>query len=414
MAKKNKVKSEKDFPLLSPKVKIRVKNLIEKRLTSQTIMLFAQEYETYDFDFREQLIDYINYLMEIEREKWMNDSGHLYEKQSVQSFSNLKQVDFYQRQEEIKKFQEYLTKDRDLATQKAIENSRRETLIKKPEVSETTKVTKSTEGKSIEKNSINRMLLEAKMREEKEAREAKLREAKRLEEERLKELEKQKALEKKKKELEKQNKSKKVKKEAKKNSKPVKAKVKTQTDRDYEKEQAEKEKLWRELYGKSRQETLDERKTESQTIDDFVEYDKKPNFDSTIELQHSFTILGHVFSMEETTDPKNKYFSFWYGIKKRAKTSNVSIWLSIYPNKQKSVLRKRLRLEANMGMWDKIKSIFGANPSKEVAKKQKPKKEVKKVKVKEEKPKKEVKKVEPKKQKPKKQKPKKEETKKDK
>ncbi|WP_339021554.1 hypothetical protein [Spiroplasma endosymbiont of Atherix ibis] len=42
MAKKNQIKLEEDFQLLSPKVKNRIKSLIEKRLNSQTIMLFAK------------------------------------------------------------------------------------------------------------------------------------------------------------------------------------------------------------------------------------------------------------------------------------------------------------------------------------------------------------------------------------
>ncbi|QHX36557.1 hypothetical protein [Spiroplasma sp. BIUS-1] len=377
MTNKNKKRTEKDFDLLSSKVKVRVKNLIDKRLTSQTIMLFAQEYETYDAEVREQLIDYINFLMEIEREKWMNESNYLYEKQNVQNLTTIKQSDFYQRQEEIKKFQEYLTKDRTSATQKAIENSRKETLIKKPEITNVEKTNQNKNVVSIEKNSINKMLLEAKIREEKEAKAAKLREAKKAEEERQKQLAKQKELEKKKKELEKEAKAKKeqkVKKVKKVKTKKSPSPQIIKIDRDYEKEQAEKEKLWKELYGKTRQETISERKTNEEVKETFVEYDKKPSFDSTIELQKSFTILGHEFSIEETTDPKNKYFSFWYGIKKRVKTSNISIWLSINPNKQKSVLRKRLRLEQNMGLWDKIKAIFVAQPQKQQVKKQQVKK----------------------------------------
>ncbi|AUM62549.1 hypothetical protein [Spiroplasma monobiae] len=388
MAKKNNYKNENDFSLLSTKVRTRVKNLIDKRLTSQTVMLFAQEYEAYDIDFREELIEYINFLMEIEREKWMNESAYLYEKQKVGSFGSLKQNDFYKKQEELKKFQEYLSKDRTSATQKAIEDSRREVLVKKPESPEFVNKASNKNVKSIEKNSINRMLLEAKAREEKEAREARLRETKRAEEERKEQLAKQKELEKKKKEAIKKSKEKNAsKKLEKKPSKKSKVQVQPIIDRNYEKEQAEKEKLWKELYGKTREETLNERKTENEFKESFVEYDKKPNFNSTNEIQKSFMILGYEFSIDEVTDPKNRYFSFWYNLKKRVKTSNISIWLSIHPNKQKSILNKRLRIETNIGIWDKLKAIFNVKPKVQVVKKEKSKrkevkKEIKKIEIK--------------------------------
>ncbi|WP_339021557.1 hypothetical protein [Spiroplasma endosymbiont of Atherix ibis] len=95
-----------------------------------------------------------------------------------------------------------------------------------------------------------------------------------------------------------------------------------------------------------------------------VEYDKKPNFNPESELQETFTILDHTFSMQEIIDPKNKYFNFWYNLKKRTGTSNITVWLKTYPNKQKFILNKRLKYQENNGFWEKICEIKNSTKAK--------------------------------------------------
>ncbi|AUB31438.1 hypothetical protein [Spiroplasma floricola] len=435
MTKKNQIKSEQDFQLLSPKVKNRIKSLIEKRLNSQTIMLFAKEYEGYDFEFRETLIEYINYLMKIEREKWLIESNYLYGKHTGNALPNPKQIHFNETQENLKKFQNYLKTDINSALKKANDLEKQKKVIQRSEILKSFEVSnlnkaetqepKIQQKKEVKKEKIinkelkseniakkekknqkkelsllDKMLLEAKAREEKEAKEAKeliekelkakkLEEEKKLaEERRLAEEKKQEAIRKaelkKQKLLEKEQKIKEQKiKQKDENSKQMKSKTinladikPTNIKRDYEKEQAEKEKLWRELYGKARSESLKNRENDSLKTEKFVEFDKKPNFDPELDMQETFTILGNTFSMQEITDPKNKYFNFWYNLKKRTGTSNITVWLNTYPNKQKFILRKRLKYQENKGLWEKIKLIFGNNSSKlKVAQKQRTLKE---------------------------------------
>ncbi|WP_338970667.1 hypothetical protein [Spiroplasma endosymbiont of Labia minor] len=75
MATKNK--KGDTFDLLSTKTKIRIRDLIEKRLTPQTIVLFAQEYESYDLSIRVQINQYIRYLMELEYEEFLSSTKAL-------------------------------------------------------------------------------------------------------------------------------------------------------------------------------------------------------------------------------------------------------------------------------------------------------------------------------------------------
>ncbi|ARU91953.1 hypothetical protein SCLARK_001430 [Spiroplasma clarkii] len=62
-------KTSKDFKLISNITKARIKGLIEKRLTTQTIALFAQEYESYDAAVRLEILEYIFFLLENEEEQ---------------------------------------------------------------------------------------------------------------------------------------------------------------------------------------------------------------------------------------------------------------------------------------------------------------------------------------------------------
>ncbi|AOG60274.1 hypothetical protein SHELI_v1c03190 [Spiroplasma helicoides] len=503
MAKVVRKESEKDFIIISEKTKARIRGLIEKRLTAQTIALFAQEYETYEPKIRSEIIDFIVFLLEKEEEIILEVENKNIDDRDSLSIEKRK-VDFMEKQSNIKKIQEALKwtppernmfydipqeskknvnigtiakknsqkngiqikrpelpeqpsyqlraskiakneeptlkqkelnkaieefeanasslktklpskpkpskkvskmdsilreaqireqealaeqlrrekglvkdKQKELAKQAAKEQKEKETLIAKEQkqMEKEAKIKKMEEKKEAKKakevviekeNKLQKMLREAQLREDRLEAEAKAKkelEAK-LAKEKAEELEREKkakeeakiqaklarekaAKEKaaKEKSLKSVNKEKQVSSKAKSTTTKEEVKAPVQTSRNYEKEQAEKEKLWKELYGKSRTATESTKRPATSSFSSSPKnVDKTPSI--SYEQLSDFRLYGKVYPIGELTDPKNKMYVFWNGIKTKYRVSNVSVWL-----KDKSnffnwwIFKKRLKAE---------------------------------------------------------------------
>ncbi|AGR41008.1 hypothetical protein [Spiroplasma taiwanense] len=440
MAKKIEKKSDMDFTLISNKTKQRIRGLIEKRLTPKTIILFAQEYESYEKAVREELIKYIEFLLKQEEENFIRESSSYWQDPRLQIIQERKKIEFTEKQQNIKKIQDYLIstnikkfvaplpiknneikkievtpifKRYEIANKISEQNKKtsdapskvnnttiptvkkNNTKVKNKQVnlkniSATSLKSSSVEPKKITKSKptiidnnknskIDFLLKEAQQREAEEIRIKKEQEEKnkQAEEQKNKEILEQNAirekllkekqesakLAKQKKLVKKVNSENIIKLEKQKKPeiiiKPVKSKYEQKLlassfkesnsqGRNYLKEQEEKEKLWKELYGKTREETLKERKDSNINIVNELKTSKKlVNFD-TEELTE-FKVLNNTFLIEEYIDPKSKYFNFWKKMRKKYKMSNITVWLSLNGKKHKKILKKRLKLEKKLG-----------------------------------------------------------------
>ncbi|QEH61707.1 hypothetical protein SCHIN_v1c05100 [Spiroplasma chinense] len=336
---KNKT-SGKDFTLISEKTKARIRGLIEKRLTAQTIALFAQEYEAYEPEIRKEIIEYILFLLSVEEEALKAIEGGVADHRARMLMERRK-LEFAEKQSNIRKIQDMLNK-------KPAGNQKPKVAVKLEE-----KPVKKEEPKKETKKQLSKleqMLKEAQMREAKNLKNEK--EQEKLEAERkAKEAAKKRKEEKAKLEKAKKEEQKKISRTPAK--KPLsydekllaaQAEQPSMIERDYEKEQREKERLWKELYGKTRADSLKERAKVAMRESDRSEADKTPTIEEILLV--SYELYGNVYDIEELTDPKNKYYLFWSTMKQKYKVSNISIWIKEKPiGFQKKIYKKRLKIE---------------------------------------------------------------------
>ncbi|AKX33972.1 hypothetical protein SLITO_v1c03170 [Spiroplasma litorale] len=371
------------FKLISDKTKLRVKGLIEKRLTTKTILIFAQEYESYDPEIRKELMAYITFLFNEEEEKFHKDYKKVMDPRA-QHLQQIRWLELSEKRENIKKIQEILIKsDPEIVEKNLKVNTKPPVEEEKENLDKKTKKSKPLKIKT-EETKIDKMLREAQLREENEAvlRQKKLEQEKlkkeQAEKERLLKAKKAKELKEKKANTKpksiandsKKTETKTVKpnteeiekaklienisleknevknKELNQNTIQKEKEIKTsKVDRNYEREQAEKEKLWKELYGTSRNEN---NKTYSEsdnttTKKSFVPTDKTPTLDYD-ELTH-FIICGRSFDFDEYSNPSNRYFNFWRKMARKFRMSNLTVWLSLNTSKQPKLLKKRLKIQ---------------------------------------------------------------------
>ncbi|QGS51796.1 hypothetical protein [Spiroplasma tabanidicola] len=376
MAKELKT-SEKDFNLISDKTKTRIKGLMEKRLTTQTVALFAQEYETYDFDIRSEIIDFIVFLLDKAQQELEDNDSRRKDEWDQRAFER-RRLDFIEKQTKVKTIQAALKTDHSILNKFDFSSQQSKVEEKKPiksvkqtnvktinlekqntSVDSNKKLKKETIASSIEKRIREAALreqkeaaaekarlekekkeaaeLKAKLeKEKKEAAELKFRkekEKKAVEEKARKEKEKKEAEEKKKVDAEKKAKNN-LKAQSNSVFKPKEEKEKEKVDkkpavltqRDYEKEQAEKEKLWKELYGKSRVQTQEAKRPSTSS---FAPSPKNTDKTPLIKEESfvNFRLYGHTYPIDELTDPKHKLYVFWNTIKNKYKSGNISVWL---------------------------------------------------------------------------------------
>ncbi|ATX71292.1 hypothetical protein [Spiroplasma clarkii] len=381
-------KTSKDFKLISNITKARIKGLIEKRLTTQTIALFAQEYESYDAAVRLEILEYIFFLLENEEEQ-LNAQAVKADDVRNKILMDRRKMEFNEKKSNVLKIQQILVENTDtkkinLGATKAnrvkFENTEKRLELGTPVAmvnKSTTSGTKKPKVVKEKETNFTKMIKEAEERERQAIKEAQKKEA---EAKALKaQLAKQKAAEAKalkeakaKKQAElaaKKAASAKAKSDAKENAK-TKAKAQdkdikiTAVDRDYEKEQREKERLWLELYGKTRTESLVERdQKKASEFKPTGEDDKRPSMQFEIDPT-DFRIGNDIYLVEELTNPKNRCYSFWNTIK--AKYGVPSIYVLIHEKPQgvlKKVNRQRKKYEK------KLRRKGGTTPKAETIKK---------------------------------------------
>lgn len=378
-------KTTKDFKLISNITKARIKGLIEKRLTAQTIALFAQEYETYDAGVREEILDYIFYLLESEEQQLNAQEPHNTDIRNKILYDKRK-MELNEKKTNIMKIQKILTEKPEDRT-KAF-TAQKPAIIKvqpevkkldllatatkdvepavsepkpKPAVAEKKPVAKETEATKIAK-----MIKDAEEREAKAAREEKRRNDEKkaqmlAEEKRRNEEKKAKKADLPKKEVTSKTASEKAKQVAAEKEKAVQVAA---IDRDYEKEQREKEKLWLELYGKSRQASLKER--DQQKAAEFKttgEDDKRPSMEMEIDPT-DFKIGDDIYLVDEVVNPKNRCYVFWNNIKFKYNVPSIYVLIKNTPYKVlKKVSKQRKKFEK------KIRKTGGTTPKAETIKK---------------------------------------------
>ncbi|ASP28075.1 hypothetical protein SCORR_v1c03010 [Spiroplasma corruscae] len=386
--------NDSKFNLISDKTKLRIKGLIEKRLTTKTILIFAQEYESYDLAVRKQLISYISYLFNQEEEIYHQEfNRNIQQDPRSKHLQQIRWLELSEKRENIKRIEEILIKTdpETIVENLTVDTSKVIEIEQVPE--EKPKKIKPLKPKN-EESKIEKMLREAQIREQNEY---KLREKKAAEEKLKKEqYEKEKELRAKKQAENKEVKSDKVKKNnnliESKSEKEIQIKKKdtikkeikksqpnivinhnqteekqvstAKVDRNYEKEQAEKEKLWKELYGSTRSvggKVPNDNENNSKKV--FVPTDKTPSIDFD-ELTH-FVICGRSFEIAEYSSANNKYFIFWRKMAKKFKMSNLTVWLNLNINKQPKLLKKRLKFEKKIEKRFKLNNQLDSRVKKE-------------------------------------------------
>ena len=356
-------KKSKDFKLISEKTKARIRGLIEKKLTTQTVALFAQEYEDYQPNIRIEILEYIFFLLEKEEQE-LNDN--FIDNNNIRNkiIYDRKKREYTEKKENIKRIQEML--DVNLPAKKLDPTSDQRTKIIKIEEPQKkynfTEVVKKQNQESGEKDSkkiknsnqksIEKRIFEAQKREEleekKRAEEIRIAQEKQFKIQR-EEFEKKRAEEifMQEQEIEKAKKIEiaNILKEQK--EKEIKIQ---KINRDYEKEQKEKEKLWYKLYGKTRQESLREwtRFKNSLEYKPLTEDDKR----HILRLETNekdFKIINNSYLIEELIDPKNRYFLFWNNIKKKQNVISIYSLIKEKPaNLLKKIVKKREKYEKRL------------------------------------------------------------------
>ena len=373
----DKKSSPKDFTLITEKTKLRIKGLIEKKLTTQTIALFAQEYELYEPAIRSEIMEFILFLISKEEaEIKSKDTQHLDTRTRL--LLEMRKMEFSEKKSNIKKIQEVLIKKEvDEERKKAAKLAAEKAKLNKPE---TPKIN----------NKLEKMLREARERELQREKEEKLEKQKKEKEALLKKEAAKKLAEQKRKEnqkkreelqknkannsnikdknssnelktLNKDNKAGFVEKKTSStttkakndNKKPLSYEEKlfaaknnqfTPVERDYEKEQKEKEKLWKELYGNPRDQKSGDKPTTTSKETWIKEIDKTPTIEELV--LEDYSLYGHRYPIDELINPINKYYIFWNSIKNKYHVSNITSWLKeTTPKMHKKLWKKRKKLQ---------------------------------------------------------------------
>jgi hypothetical protein len=365
--KSTRKQKEADFQLISVQTKRRIAGLIEMKLTPNTIALFASEYEGYDPLIRLEIVEYIGFLMDKELTLFM---AQVRDVPADDVTIKRRKQEFEEKAKNIRRIQDILVDPKNVREPK--NSALKAGTAPKAEPKKNEKVlTKVQKDEANDK--IKKMLREAEERERANAR------AEKEAEKRRKELEK----------AEKANASKKVTKEKVKKDKPAKgdndsAKVakekadneaylrrqrevqmdKERQAREYMKREAEKEKLWMELYGKTRDESQKHRDAakENQAQKPDAERDKTPRIRDTKITEYQ--LFGHAYVIDELIDPKNRVYLFWFNIKQRVGVGNLFAFIESLPlSKQKKYFKKRLK-------WLKKIAKVSSAANKEVEKQQ--------------------------------------------
>jgi hypothetical protein len=365
--KSTRKQKEADFQLISVQTKRRIAGLIEMKLTPNTIALFASEYEGYDPLIRLEIVEYIGFLMDKELTLFM---AQVRDVPADDVTIKRRKQEFEEKAKNIRRIQDILVDPKNVREPK--NSALKAGTAPKAESKKNEKVlTKVQKDEANDK--IKKMLREAEERERANAR------AEKEAEKRRKELEK----------VEKANASKKVTKEKVKKDKPAKgdndsAKVakekadneaylrrqrevqmdKERQAREYMKREAEKEKLWMELYGKTRDESQKHRDAakENQAQKPDAERDKTPRIRDTKITEYQ--LFGHAYVIDELIDPKNRVYLFWFNIKQRVGVGNLFAFIESLPlSKQKKYFKKRLK-------WLKKIAKVSSAANKEVEKQQ--------------------------------------------
>ncbi|AHI52723.1 hypothetical protein [Spiroplasma culicicola] len=386
MAKNNTKETIKDFKLIGDRTKQRIIGLIEKRLTAQTIMLFAQEYESYDAEIRNEIIEFIMFLLNREEEALRLNEAKIAD-QRAKMIMERRKMEFQEKQSNFKKIQDMLSKT-EANKKRPVETTTKLKVTKpepKPKVETKPKAAPKPEVKAQPKpkvdSKLEQMLKEAQLREQKMAREEKQRQEELAQQQKLAEAAKAKEV--KQKAAAKPKAAPKPKTTTASNKvsrtpskKPLsyeerlfasQAGSKTTQERDYEKEQKEKERLWQELYGKTREQSLGERQKIVAKDSKKDDVDKTPTIEE-VKLT-DFRLNGVLCPIDELTDPKNKLYVFWSKIKAKYRTANISAWLREKPLKfQRKIYKKRMK---TLNRFNKL--VENNTPKPEKAPVEKPK-----------------------------------------
>ncbi|WP_338972925.1 hypothetical protein [Spiroplasma endosymbiont of Panorpa germanica] len=345
-------KKENDFKLLSLGTKLRIKSLIEKKLTIQTVTLFAQEYESLDFETRRQMNLYIKFLMDMELHEFLIEVEKLKKENKGREVIN-RQITFEEKQKNIRQLQSllnnseslisnsYMRKDKylmggkskynltnNLANKNSDETKEKKVIVKKIKpISSNEKykealkrekglnqnndykkislsLTEEERNKKVPSNGTKKSKINLTDEEKKAL--AKLREEKKIL--------RNKNIEFKQNSPQKDDSSK----SNFKDFSLVKSRI--ISDEEYQREQKEKERLWNQIYGKSKKEVADY--SDKKNLES-LEHNKMPNISANYSGNDFFTVGNKKISVKELVDPKNPMFSFWQKIKVKSKANSL-------------------------------------------------------------------------------------------
>ncbi|AXK51089.1 hypothetical protein [Spiroplasma alleghenense] len=361
----NKNINNSDFALLSVSTKIRIKSLIEKKLTMQTVALFAQEYESLDFDIRREMNLYIKYLMDLELHEFIIEVEKL-KRENKGSDVIRRQITFEEKQKNIRQLQSllnnseaiisnsYMRKDKYLSNGQSkynltnnLANKNSEQVVEKKVVVKKIQPITSNEKykealkreKGLNENMASKRVSLSLSDEEKRFRvpsngtkkskinlteEEKNALAKRRQE---KKITKSNIIEKKPNYL---NNNDDFSKTKFKDFSLVKSRI--VSDEEYQREQKEKERLWNQIYGKSKKDVADY----SEKINlESSEHNKIPNISGNFSGSDFFTVGNKKISVKEIVDPKNPMFGFWQKVKQKSKANSlITYFNSVASTKQ--------------------------------------------------------------------------------
>lgn len=432
-----KKKKESDFTVIGQKTRDRIRGLIDKKLTLQTIALFASEYEIYDVITRLEIIEYINFLMGQELDLFLSNMSNTEQNSNV-SYVRRKKEEFEEKQKNIRKIQELLAKEEPKMNQKAfqgkkeikleslapqkldkkakkaekkaskesvtesiaklirdaeskerkqreldlleinnlqkqsdIESAQRELkrsqraaskTQSKPTTSKTEKKisVNKVEKKSAIPSSIDKLIREAEEREKKQIAIDKELEIKRERQIELEKIAKEKQI---KADLKKSkaNSVETVKKDTTKTAKNKNdyaadvikrqkylMEQKEKEAKEYAQRETEKEKLWQQLYGKSRKQSILERSKAEEPAIEIKVGDKIPSFETISKLE--FVLDTDIIKVIEIVDPSSRMYIFWNNIKKKHKINNIFVFLDkLEPVLQKKLAKKRKKFILKVG-----------------------------------------------------------------
>ncbi|AHI53714.1 hypothetical protein SSABA_v1c03020 [Spiroplasma sabaudiense Ar-1343] len=386
----NKDFKTNDFSLLSTGTKIRIKSLIEKRLTMQTIALFAQEYESLDFETRKQINHYIKFLIELEVEEFIKEVEKLNKNFKSDELIR-KQITFEEKQKNIKQLQSLLQNSEASISNRYMRKTKAFGEIpSKYEILAKRNFSEKNDKNILEGNLNVKTVLPLKSNEKyrKALKRERLQNQKQDEDRKkfffaadvkdekkvitiissskknkitLTEAERE-AISKKQKDKKSAKKSN-LKSETSKKSKQVEPNVKKGlndfssvksriiSDEEYIREQKEKERLWNQIYGKSKK---DVENHSNKTTQESLEHNKIPNIRADFSGSEYFTVGNKKISVKELGDPQNPMYSFWQKVKAKSKANSLVFYFAsaVPPKTQMKIL---LQYEKNLAKYNSRK-----------------------------------------------------------